>query len=369
MDTINILKDKIKSLMSDFTEIQNVEIDLDSKGEFSLYRVIEPALLGYIFDKILGFKVYYRIFEKINYIINFQYKDTFGFVTHRKLSYTLGIEDKYKEEIIDILLKANLLLEKLFFEFAKVALKSDNYMLSNEIEHYNNRLAYFKVQVKDKITIVDKMNSGEIEHVKITKHKNGATYHYLINDVLREITYNAEAYIDIAYSYIEHILTLLAAFCKYEKPFDKVIKMGWLSKFDLVLGQGNEEKRIKENLNNFKQVYRNRLTHGMFSNEQKLFITIDGLGNYPFYIGNQLKGFKQDKFINIDTFNQFDKLLTEFDNLCEEKFELVKMLIDSEISIHLDIDKYKKALQSKAEMESFIDYISYIQDNQLNMDW
>ena len=137
----------------------------------------------------------------------------------------------------------------------------------------------------------------------------------------------------------------------------------------MVLGQGNEEKRIKENLNNFKQVYRNRLTHGMFSNEQKLFITIDGLGNYPFYIGNQLKGFKQDKFINIDTFNQFDKLLTEFDNLCEEKFELVKMLIDSEISIHLDIDKYKKALQSKAEMESFIDYISYIQDNQLNMDW
>ena len=71
MDTINILKDKIKSLMSDFTEIQNVEIDLDSKGEFSLYRVIEPALLGYIFDKILGFKVYYRIFEKINHIINF----------------------------------------------------------------------------------------------------------------------------------------------------------------------------------------------------------------------------------------------------------------------------------------------------------
>ena len=182
MDTINILKDKIKSLMSDFTEIQNVEIDLDSKGEFSLYRVIEPALLGYIFDKILGFKVYYRIFVKINYIINFQYKDTFGFVTYIKLSYTLGIEDKYKEEIIDILLKANLLLEKLFFEFAKVALKSDNYMLSNEIEHYKNRLAYFKVQVKDKITIVDKMNSGEIEHVKITKHKNGATYHYLIND-------------------------------------------------------------------------------------------------------------------------------------------------------------------------------------------
>lgn len=369
MDTINIIKDKIKNLMSDFTEIQNAEIDLDSKGEHRLFGIISPELLGYIFDKILGFKVHYRIFEKINYIINFQYKGAYGFVAHRKLSYTLSIDKKYKEEIFNIFLKANKLLENLFFEFSKCALKNDNYMLSNEIHHYKNRLAYFKSQVEDKISIAEKMNSGEIERVKIIKHKNGATYHYLINDVLHELTYNAEAYIDIAYSYIEHILTLLAAFCKYEKPFDKVIKMGWLSKYDLVFGQGSEEKRIKENLNNFKQVYRNRLTHGMFSNEQKLFITIDGLGNYPFYIGNQLKGFQQDRFIDIETFNKFDKLLSEFNSLCEENFDLIKMLIDSGISIHLDINKYKKALQSEQDMESFIEYISYMQDNQLNMDW
>ncbi|MCH5146693.1 MAG: hypothetical protein J1F61_01650 [Clostridiales bacterium] len=369
MGEIEILQDKIKNLMSDFSEIQNDEINFDSEGEYKLYDIISPHLLSYIFDKILGFKVYYRIFEKINYIINFRYKDAFGFVTHRKLSYILNIDKKYKEEIINIFLKVKELLEKLFFEFSKCALKNDNYMLSNEIEIYQSRLAYFKSQVNKKTVIAEKMKSGEIESKRIIKTKNGTTYHFLIYGVLQEITYNAEAFIDIAYSYIEHIITLLAAFCKYDKPFEKVLHMGWLSKYDLVFGEGQEEIRIKESLQNFKQIYRNRLTHGMFSNEQKLFITIEGLGNYPFYIGKQLNGFQEDKFIGIETFKEFDKLLSEFENLCEKKFKLVKMLIDSGISVHLDIDKYKKALQSKKEMESFIDYISYMQDNQLNMDW
>lgn len=39
---------------------------------------LNPNLLSYCFDCILGFDVQYRIFEKVNYIIEFDYKGTYA---------------------------------------------------------------------------------------------------------------------------------------------------------------------------------------------------------------------------------------------------------------------------------------------------
>lgn len=35
---------------------------------------LDPNLLSYCFDNVLGFDVRYRIYEKVNYIIEFDYK-------------------------------------------------------------------------------------------------------------------------------------------------------------------------------------------------------------------------------------------------------------------------------------------------------
>lgn len=45
---------------------------------------LDPNLLSYCFDNVLGFDVRYRIYEKVNYIIEFDYKGTYGYVAHEK---------------------------------------------------------------------------------------------------------------------------------------------------------------------------------------------------------------------------------------------------------------------------------------------
>ena len=53
---------------------------------------LNPNLLAYYFDNILGIDVKYRIFEKVNYIIGFDYKGTLTCAHHLKLSYNISIE-------------------------------------------------------------------------------------------------------------------------------------------------------------------------------------------------------------------------------------------------------------------------------------
>lgn len=72
-----------------------------------------PPLLAYCFRNILGFNVNFRIAEKVNYIIEFDYKGTYVVAEHKKLSYRMYIDRRYKEEIIELLKVAKMLLQQL----------------------------------------------------------------------------------------------------------------------------------------------------------------------------------------------------------------------------------------------------------------
>ena len=112
MMSIESITAEIKDLLKDITVVtEETERDDSVRENIDLFEnPLAPNLLAYCFDIILGFDVRYRIFEKVNYIIEFSYKGTFATVGHFKMSYDLSIDKRYKAELILIFKKVRSLL-------------------------------------------------------------------------------------------------------------------------------------------------------------------------------------------------------------------------------------------------------------------
>ena len=110
--SIESITAEIKDLLKDITVVtEETERDDSVRENIDLFEnPLDPNLLAYCFDIILGFDVRYRIFEKVNYIIEFSYKGTFATVGHFKMSYDLSIDKRYKAELILIFKKVRSLL-------------------------------------------------------------------------------------------------------------------------------------------------------------------------------------------------------------------------------------------------------------------
>lgn len=368
MNKIQYLESKMRELMSSFQPLSE-ELIIDCQNaeyrERSLRNIIHSALPSYIFDKILGFKVRYRPEEKVNYIIRFRYKDSIGYIAHRKLSYVLAVREIYWDEINDILIKAKEILEQIFSEYKEISLNNDRYMLDNHIVDYRIRMLYFENEAERIQSNLESTNCSEIYDFS-----NSVSVFVKQNEMKGQLAYNIESYINIVYGYIEHVLTLLLVFVDYKKPFHKCMESGWLTKYDTVFGQrGNAVQQIKNDLVRFKKIYRNRLDHGMFTKEQKIYIPIEGLGNFPFYIGEHLSGLLDDWKVDYNVLIECRNLLKKFDKMCKQKFRLQTMLLDSGIPIDVNISRYEEWFQSGGQPEDLIHYINYQVFSTINMDW
>ena len=113
--TVESLTEEIKALLGYISVIKDTtQRDDDQCVEINFFEnPLNPNLLAYCFDVILGFDVRYRIFEKVNYVIDFDYKGTFATVGHFKMSYRLSIDKQYRDEIIASFEKVRPLLEQL----------------------------------------------------------------------------------------------------------------------------------------------------------------------------------------------------------------------------------------------------------------
>ena len=59
----------------DDIKVNNMEVNYSENP-------LNPYLLEYYFDNVLEIDVKYRIFEKVNYIIEFDYKGTLAYARH-----------------------------------------------------------------------------------------------------------------------------------------------------------------------------------------------------------------------------------------------------------------------------------------------
>ncbi|MBR0535878.1 MAG: hypothetical protein IIX14_05810 [Clostridia bacterium] len=344
---------------------------------------LDPNLLAYCFDNILGFDVRYRIFEKVNYIIQFDYKGTFAAVGHFKMSYTLSIDRQYKDEIISTFQQVLPLLEQLFMLIGEQALTNNEFSMKNEAAEYFGKLSFYEKKIeslekREKIIKEKCRNKYDV-----TKYSNGCTcftpkgQEYL-HSLSSEITYDIEAYIDTFFSALEHVLTLLYPFVNssnlvdsYYKNYIRNTRWSWDAKIRDVCGNSMPTGICAE-LRRIKEVYRNHNAHGGFSREMMAYVQIPKFGRFPIYVGKEyLKGFINCSYddISYDMYLDAKAVFNQFWKTLDSEFEIPMLFIRSGLAIPIDTSIYTDGIKTKEQAERFIDKTWFDIDNQSNMDW
>lgn len=380
---MNNALEQIRELLKDFSEVS----DRTSMHKELLFGIdylsnpLNPNLLAYCFDVILGFDVRYRIFEKVNYVVEFDYKGTYGMVGHYKLSYKLDIETQYVEEIISLFRQVKQLLEQAFLDMGKEALKRNDFTMENEAVAYQQKFSFYQERVEElekRRNIITEKCKGQwvtIESGNGYKHMEPCQKY--LRRLSNEIIYSIETYIDVFFSYIEHILTLLWPFLNsfnrsisYSNNYIHNPRWSWDKKIDQVCGKPMDV--YIEPLRRIKEVYRNRSAHGMFSRELKVYIGISEFGRYPMYLGKQyLHGFIEDNSDDL-SYKEFLKMRQLFNDFLFEldaTFEIPMLFIKSGLPIPVDIDQDVYNVDTPEQAELVIDRLWYEIDNQSNMDW
>lgn len=313
-----------------------------------------PNLFGYIFDKILDFKMEYRPMEKINYMICFEYKGKECFIEHSKFYFSLYIDSELKEDLLSLLEEVNILFEQALIEYSENAVKKNDFTLPNYYNYYREKINC----INEEICLILR----EVEGISLTR-----------NDVLKiKLSYLIELYIDSYFSYLEHLLILLFPMTvKYNENdrYNDFLKFSWKKKLGK-LENANIDK-IATELVKIKEVYRNRLTHGLFSREKLINIKIPKLGTYPFWVGEKYcKGYSGiSNYLSGDDYIIVEKIFSEFNKLFESNYGLQMNIIKAGIPTFLEKSQYDNALENHESNNLWIEMYWHYQDQILNMDW
>lgn len=382
---ISTVTEQIKTLLKNISTVSDqTQQNAENREEIQYTdNPLEPNLLAYCFDAILGFDVRYRIFEKVNYIIDFDYKGTFATVGHFKMSYQLSIDKQYKEEIISVFEQVRPLLEQLFMLIGEEALTINEFSMKNEAPEYFSKLSFYENRIEkleQRKHIVQEKCRGKYDVVKSDRGYTCMTpkgQEYL-RSLRNEITYDIEAYIDTFFSALEHVLTLLYPFTiesfeekSYYKNYIRNTKWAWDVKIHDVCGTSMPADTIAE-LRRIKEVYRNHNAHGGFSREMMAYVQIPNFGRFPMYVGKEyLKGFFNgySDIISYGMYLDAKEVFNEFWKNLDAEFEIPMMFVRSGLAIPTDTEMYTDGIETKEQAEWTIEKIWYEIDNQSNMDW
>ena len=383
--SVESLTEEIKLILSDISVVkETTKCDDDQRVEINfLENPLNPNLLAYCFDEVLGFDVRYRIWEKVNYIIDFDYKGTFATVGHFKMSYRLSIDKQYRDEIIANFEKVKPLLEQLFMLIGEQALSSNDFSMRNEAVYYFSKLDFYEKRIERLVRrkeIIAEKCRGKYDITEVDgKYKcmrmKGSDYLIALES---EITYDIEAYIDTFFSALEHVLTLLCPFTNefvdgksYYKNYIRNTKWHWESKIQDVCGTSMPD-RITAALRRIKEIYRNHNAHGGFSREMMAYVQIPNFGRFPLYVGKEyLKGFVDgysDK-ISYEMYLDAKKVFSEFWETLDAVHEIPMLFVRSGLPISVDTERYTKNVDSVEQAQWLIDKMWFDIDNQSNMDW
>lgn len=382
MDIVTV-RDSIKKLLENIKPVSEHTQRDDTKREDITYidNPLDPNLLAYCFDNILGFNVRYRVIEKVNYIIDFDYKGTFATVGHFKLSYKLSIERQYKNELIAILAQVKPLLEQLFMLIGEDALRNNDFSMKNEAAEYFSKLTFYENQIeklRSKSQIITEKCRGKYDIITddrgyIHRKQKGAAF---LRNLGCELTYDIEAYIDTFFSAMEHVLTLLYPFSSslnksYYSDYIRNTKWAWDAKIRDVCGDVMPAT-ITSELRRIKEVYRNHNAHGGFSREMMAYIQIPNFGRFPMYVGKEyLRGFLDgySDSISFDMYLNAKQTFHKFWEALDSAFEIPMMFIRSGLPIPIDTERYTDGIETNEQAQWEIERIWFEIDNQSNMDW
>ena len=382
MDYMN----ELKTLLSAFGPVTGDTVKLppaDTAVIDGSANPLNPNLLSYCFENVLGFTVPHRIAPKVDYVIEFDYRGTYGCAESRKLGFDLTIHKRYRQELIELFSRARELLLKYYLECGRTALGQNTFTMCNETCGYTEKLNFYASRIADLETRLKAQEDEQPQKIQEAM-KAGENWTVLFNRysesghaMRQEQRYAVESYIDTYFSYLEHVLTLLYPFTpqfdpgkSYYESYIRNPRWTWSRKLSDVGGSALEPfiKPLRE----IKEIYRNPNAHGMFTRELKVYAQIDGWGRYPMYLGKDyLQGFIDDHptELNYSRFCEIRALFERVTAALRDTFPIPMIFVESGIQIPVEVSLLTQGITDPDDARRRIDYLYFQMDNQINMDW
>ncbi len=339
----------------------------------------EYYLCYFLFIDLLGFRNLGQ-FEKVSWSIPIDYLGEAYLLEHRKFGFGLFAKDKETQQadakVIVILIQKAIKFSKPYFEW-RAKKCADNSEL-NVLNHNYNLFHRFQYHLDE----YNKVNSEAIERKDeriITElNDNAKTISIPSIELKRNANWLALSAIDAFFSWTEHVFIHAAILqCKINtgKEVADLAEGNWGDKFKTVLDISNPEiNKYYDKLVLIKRQIRNYVAHGAFGKRGEAFSIHTGAGAVPLLMPHQQDNgrfsFKRDlEFQESEALSVINDFIVYY---WESEIFPEVIYIKSELPTILTMTKdgtYQKAMISVDEMDCFIEHLSDMHNQAMNMDW
>jgi len=343
-------------------------------------RELPPYYLCYfLLVDLMGFKNLGQ-FEKISWSVPIDYKGTAYLIEHRKLGLGLFAADKESQEeeakeIVKLISKSIKLAQPYFKWRAEEAAKKSDLNVLNHSRRLFDRYSYFLGEYKDKAQEAEQRSD---ERVVTNYDHGGKSISYPEFKIRRNSEWLAISAIDAFFSWTEHIFIHAAVLKGSITTGEDVANLAdneWAIKFKAALDTNDPKIRVcYDQLVVIKRQIRNYLAHGAFGKRGEAFKIHSGAGAVPLLMPHNKNGerfsFQSDLGFDeaetIKVIEGFIAMYWESDSLPEVVY--IKSDMPTILPYATD-GTYRAAMQSKEEMDQFLEHLMAEHDRAANMDW
>ncbi len=351
----------------------NDEIQLEIPNNFNHY----PYIIFIIFIYLEGYKYLPRS-EKIAWEIPIKYKNYPLLLSHRKFGFRVHgnskniIPKELVPELFNNLIKVIPIAESLIETTINERVNEGEITLANQYHTLKARYLYFRKRTKRNYNRANKIRSQKPNFA--TRDWNRAY------EADEKANYNFVAMMDAYFSQLEHILVLMKPFIiepNRECNLSEYISMNWSDKLKALinLSENQDINLIYNKLNQIKENYRNRMSHGNFAkNGCSFFVHMKGTGAIPFLLTRSNESYHYGfNLLPEPTFKDVTETFDEFDHLLQKGITKYGMMfIDSGLAVSYDDimkEKIVRAIKSEESFKNFVLGWGRMSDNAANMDW
>jgi len=297
------------------------------------------------------------------------------FISHQKFGLKIHpanpaeTDAKLERELIDRLRHAVRISDGLVKPFAENQIRAGKVSIGNQGGLYRGKYEFFRGKAEECYEAPERV-PGEDPVITINRKLK----------MDREGFFYASAALEAYFSYLEHLLVLALAFCDFDPVQDNLatfITSFWTEKFKRIfdLGSDNEAEKVYHALLRLKEKFRNPLSHGGFDRDATtLYFHVPGLGAVPMSLSRHAQsinyGFNP---IVAVSFKEACEVLDRADTFFvtgPKRLEMHCVMSGIDVAFNEgSLRKYKKAMESDAATDAFIEYRLTEMDNAMNMDW
>ena len=318
---------------------------------------------------------YYGHREKIAWTVPVRFKGIPYLISHQKFGLRIHpanpaeTNPELERAMIDRLLHAVHITDALVKPFAQDRVRTGKVTIDNQGALYRGRYEFFRGKAEECYETPQKVDD---EDPVITINRKLKTD--------REGFFYASAALEGYFSYLEHLLVLVLAFCDFDPTNDNLVEFitsFWTEKFKRIfdLGCDNAAEQVYHSLLRIKEKFRNPLSHGGFDRDATmLYFHVPGLGAVPMSLSRYAEsihfGFNPIEAVSFKQVCEVLDKADEFFTTGPKRLEMRCVMSGIYVAFsERSVQRYKKAVESEEAAEAFIEYQIAEIDNATNMDW